>query len=90
MTDPNAEQDVPPAKPPRPTQNTSTARSQLESDELYARQLAEHYSRRAPRSGWDGQYERPRSGSGNSEERDYSFFDGMLNLLFATANHRGC
>ncbi|KAI9686463.1 MAG: ubiquitin-binding protein cue5 [Bogoriella megaspora] len=42
MSDPNfkAEEELPPAQPPRPTQ----PRSQLEADELYARQLNEHYN----------------------------------------------
>lgn len=85
MTDPNAaEQDVPPAKPPRPS---STARTQLESDEMYARQLAEHYNRRrAPRPDLDDQYRDSRRGSMNSEERDYSFFDGMLDFHIDICN----
>lgn len=85
MTDPNAaEQDIPPAKPPRPGQNAPPAmRSQVESDELYARQLAEHYNRRrAPRSDLDEQDEASRRESANSEEKDYSFFDGMSNAFF--------
>ncbi|KAJ4419539.1 ubiquitin-binding protein cue5 [Neurospora sp. IMI 360204] len=42
MTDPDAVQndDVPPPPPPRPA---ATDRSQLEADEIYARQLAEHF-----------------------------------------------
>jgi hypothetical protein len=42
MSDPDAakETEVPPAKPPRPTAKLT----QLEADEKYARQLAEHYS----------------------------------------------
>ncbi|KAK1761324.1 CUE domain-containing protein 5 [Echria macrotheca] len=48
MTDPDAAQkDLPPPPPPRPVAEpvgpTSTARSQLEADEEYARRLAEHY-----------------------------------------------
>lgn len=47
MSDPDSQREPePPAKPPRPTQQqppTSTKLSQLEADELYARQLAEHY-----------------------------------------------
>lgn len=84
MTDPNAEQDMPPSKPPRPAQSaTPAARSQVESDELYARQLAEHYNRRrAPRPDWDEEHQDYRRGSVNSEERDYSFFDGMLSLSY--------
>ncbi|KAI9889878.1 MAG: ubiquitin-binding protein cue5 [Vezdaea aestivalis] len=41
MSDPNA-QEVPP--PPPKKSPPKTSRSQIESDELYARQLAEHYS----------------------------------------------
>lgn len=74
MTDPDAvrEPPEPPAKPPRPAApQTSTTQSQLEADELYARQLAEHYSGGGPRGPppqqqqWDGQ-----------GDRDHSFFDG--------------
>lgn len=48
MTDPDAAaRDRPPPPPPRPVAEpvgpTSTEQSQLEADELYARQLAEHY-----------------------------------------------
>ena len=50
MTDPSAaepEHEVPPPPPPRPSAQaagpTSTAQSQLEADEMYARQLAEQY-----------------------------------------------
>ncbi|KAH6850953.1 hypothetical protein B0I37DRAFT_125390 [Chaetomium sp. MPI-CAGE-AT-0009] len=48
MTDPDAaERDRPPPPPPRPVVDplgpTSTNQSQLEADEIYARQLAEHY-----------------------------------------------
>src|SRR5690606_28710224 len=49
MTDPeaakeNEETEVPPPQPPRPAPGASGL-SQLESDERYARQLAEHYER---------------------------------------------
>jgi len=50
MSDPDAVMEpepvaMPPRQPPRPTatQVGSTPMSQLEADELYARQLAEHY-----------------------------------------------
>jgi hypothetical protein len=44
MSDPDSQRE-PPAKPPRPVQQpTSTAQSQLEADEMYARQLHEHLS----------------------------------------------
>ena len=76
MTDPNAQdEDTPPTKPPRP----SATQRQLEADEVYARQLAEHYNRRAQSSRLDDEARyRQRGGSDASEERDYSFFDGML------------
>jgi hypothetical protein len=46
MTDPDAVvEQIPPPQPPRPShpQPGSTTQSQLEADEMYARQLAEHY-----------------------------------------------
>ncbi|KAF4194685.1 hypothetical protein CNMCM8927_007134 [Aspergillus lentulus] len=79
MTDPNAQQeDIAPPKPPRP----SAAQRQLEADELYARQLAEHYNRRAPQTRWDeSRHDRARRGSDQSEEREYSFFDDDLPVI---------
>ena len=76
MTDPNAQaEDVPPPKPPRP----SASPRQVEADEIYARQLAEHYNRRVPQPRGDEEARyRQRRGSDASDERDYSFFDGML------------
>lgn len=77
MTDPSAaEQDVPPPKPPRP----SATQRQLEADELYARQLAEHYNRRAPQSRLEGghPYDRSRRDSELSDDREYSFFEGIV------------
>ncbi|KAJ5151850.1 hypothetical protein N7492_010145 [Penicillium capsulatum] len=86
MTDPTAQEDmVPPPKPPRPSQQpTSTTQRQLESDEMYARQLAEHYNtseRRGQAPGWenDPRYRRPR-GSEDSE-RDYNFFEDDLPVI---------
>jgi hypothetical protein len=47
MTDPDAvvQEETPPPQPPRPTNQRagSTPQTQLEADEQYARQLAEHY-----------------------------------------------
>ncbi|CAL5873514.1 uncharacterized protein PFLUO_LOCUS7794 [Penicillium psychrofluorescens] len=86
MTDPTAQEDmVPPPKPPRPSQPpTTTDWRQVEADERYARQLAEHYnsSRGGPRPGWesDPRYQRPR-GSEEDDERDYSFFDDDLPVI---------
>ncbi|KIX10635.1 uncharacterized protein Z518_01719 [Rhinocladiella mackenziei CBS 650.93] len=66
MTDPDSQREPdPPAKPPRPTQqgsHTSAKLSQLEADELYARQLAEHYS------GADGLQQRRRGSGGRYNE----------------------
>ncbi|CAP92907.1 ubiquitin-binding protein cue5 [Penicillium rubens] len=86
MTDPKAQEEMtPPPKPPRPTQQSTAAQRQLEADEMYARQLSEHYNatgRRAPPPGWesDPRYQRPR-GSEDSEEREYSFFDDDLPVI---------
>lgn len=48
MTDPDAakQEPPPPAMPPRPARTPAGAQqqSQLEADEMYARQLAEHYN----------------------------------------------
>lgn len=75
MTDPNAsaQDDYAPPKPPRP----SATQRQLEADELYARQLAEHYNRRAqPPRGGDEAYRRQRHYDDAAEEKEYNFFDG--------------
>ncbi|KAJ5827701.1 Ubiquitin system component Cue [Penicillium robsamsonii] len=86
MTDPKAQEEMtPPPKPPRPTQQSTAAQRQLEADEMYARQLSEHYNatgRRAPPPNWesDPRYQRPR-GSEESEEREYSFFDDDLPVI---------
>lgn len=82
MTDPTAQEDmVPPPKPPRPPQQpTSTTQRQMESDEMYARQLAEHYNtseRREQAPGWENDPRSRRSRGSEESERDYSFFDGM-------------
>lgn len=88
MTDPNSQKDVPPtAKVPRPAQRTgiptSTAQTQLEADEMYARQLHEHYSsthrqqRQTP--GPNQQALRQRNQGG--EEREYSFLDDDLPMI---------
>ncbi|KAJ5334380.1 hypothetical protein MYU51_016661 [Penicillium brevicompactum] len=85
MTDPKSQEEMaPPPKPPRPSQATAQQR-QLEADEMYARQLSEHYNqsrRPAPPPGWetDPRYQRPR-GSEESEEREYSFFDDDLPVI---------
>lgn len=81
MTDPDAvkrepEDEQAPAQPPRPQGRTPM--SQLEADELYARQLAEHYDN-------VGQYEQRTSSlnqdkrqRGTADDREYSFIDDDL------------
>lgn len=62
MSDPDAVvEPIPPPQPPRPTTTRmgSTPQSQLEADEMYARQLAEHYDASAP-------YDQQRSNRGPS------------------------
>ncbi|KAM5343064.1 hypothetical protein ACJ41O_014030 [Fusarium nematophilum] len=88
MTDPDAAknepEDVPPPQPPRPQGRGQM--SQMEADELYARQLAEHYdnvgayeSRTANRGGnAPGQ----RQGQQDWEdEREHSFIDDDLPVI---------
>ncbi|KAF4953887.1 hypothetical protein FGADI_5679 [Fusarium gaditjirri] len=87
MTDPDAAQnepadEVPPPQPPRP-QNRSQM-SQLEADELYARQLAEHYdnvgayeSRTANR----GQRQGQRGQNEWGDDREHSFIDDDLPVI---------
>ncbi|KAL9575554.1 hypothetical protein ACKAV7_000352 [Fusarium commune] len=87
MTDPDAAQnepddEVPPPQPPRP-QNRSQM-SQLEADELYARQLAEHYdnlgayeSRTANRGQRQGQRGQDEWG----DNREHSFIDDDLPVI---------
>ncbi|KAL4774806.1 hypothetical protein BDW60DRAFT_214752 [Aspergillus nidulans var. acristatus] len=80
MTDPNAsaQDDYAPPKPPRP----SATQRQLEADELYARQLAEHYNRRAqPPRGGDEAYRRQRHFDDAAEEKEYNFFDDDLPVI---------
>ena len=50
MSDPDSQTEpAPPPQPPRPTQQSqgTAAQRQLEADERYARQLAEHYNNQA-------------------------------------------
>ena len=97
MTDPDAAQEYeeqPPQQPPRPAQQplgaSANPMTQLEADELYARQLAEHYEnvgayeeRTANRGQEDG-YGRPQpQGTGTQQEygKDHSFFDDELPVI---------
>jgi hypothetical protein len=100
MTDPEAaERDRPPAPPPRPVAEpagpTSTDPSQLEADERYARQLAEHYenvgayeARTSNRGYQSGGGQRPRgrqqTGLGprdDPDDREHSFIDDDLPVI---------
>jgi hypothetical protein len=82
MSDPNfkAEEAAPP-KPPRPQ-----PRNQVDQDEMYARQLAEHFQSQGGQQGQGGYgserrsspYARSNNQSQNKDDREYSFFDGEL------------
>lgn len=81
MSDPDFKaEETPPPQPPRPQ-----PRSQVEQDEIYARQLAEHYessySGYGSRSRGDPPVSRRRQETGLKpnelyDDRDHSFFDG--------------
>lgn len=81
MTDPDAaknepQEEAPPPRPPRPAQ-AQAQMSQLEADEQYARQLAEH---------WDnvGAYEQRTANRGDrpgNQDREHSFFDDDLPVI---------
>lgn len=98
MTDPEAaERDRPPPQPPRPLAEpvgpTSTDLSQLEADERYARQLAEHYenvgayeARTANRGsrGHATAHGRQQTGLGPQDDpydREHSFLDDDLPVI---------
>lgn len=92
MTDPDAAQrepTAPPARPPRPPRAApnTTQQTQLEADEMYARQLAEHYNSTPPRpqqppvDRYNSNLPGSRSGrpGANPDPEDYhwrSFIDG--------------
>ncbi|KAK6535179.1 ubiquitin-binding protein cue5, variant 2 [Orbilia ellipsospora] len=73
----------------QPQPKTSTPASQMEADELYARQLAEHYG--SPPSavrqgrGGVGNYGEPRSrqahAGASDEDKEHSFFDDELPII---------
>ncbi|KAF2970406.1 hypothetical protein GQX73_g3137 [Xylaria multiplex] len=93
MSDPDAVQNdparepAPPPKPPRPTNRA--ALSQMEADELYARQLAEHYDNvgayeaRTTNRGPGGQYRRQATGLKPNEmyDREHNFIDDDLPVI---------
>ena len=99
MTDPDAakydeEEVAPPPQPPRPVAGAGSGLSQLEADEQYARQLAEHYERqgayedrhqhtrqpRDPRHNRQAQHE---TGLKPNElyDREHSFLDDDLPVI---------
>ncbi|KAF2838784.1 hypothetical protein M501DRAFT_1052376 [Patellaria atrata CBS 101060] len=88
MSDPSfqAEDQAPPPQPPRPNQS----RSQLESDELYARQLAQHYQTSSHGYGGRERGEpplpRPKKQTGLKpnelyDDKEHSFFDDDLPVI---------
>lgn len=92
MTDPEAStnepQEAAPPQPPRPQGQRQM--SQVEADELYARQLAEHYdnvgayeqrtSNRGGR-GDSGARQQQRQHQFDGEDREHSFFDDDLPVI---------
>lgn len=97
MSDPNFKEDeAPPPQPPRPTQ----PRSQLEQDEIYARQLAEHFQTQqgggyGSRGRGDPHQPPQRRQTGLKpnelyDDREHSFFDGVfvyLNAMHKSSNN---
>lgn len=92
MSDPDFKpEEAPPPRPPRPTQQ----QRQLEADEQYARQLAQHFqsSDRSQRLSQDDDRgpplpSRPRQQRPGlaEDDREYSFFDGTTS--FATGSEQ--
>ncbi|EGE79673.1 CUE domain-containing protein [Blastomyces dermatitidis ATCC 18188] len=93
MSDPDAQVELPPMMPPRPPRKDSPTQRQLEADEMYARQLAEHYSgtgqrHRGPNSAWDHEPRLPRphreTGLKPNElydDREHNFFEDDLPII---------
>ena len=92
MTDPDAvknepePEEAPPPQPPRPQGRTPM--SQLEADELYARQLAEHYdnvgayeNRTSNRGQNDGRTRAQQQEGWNQDDREHSFLDDDLPVI---------
>jgi len=96
MSDPDFQaEETPPPQPPRPKQ----ARTQLEADELYARQLAQHYQSSAPGYGSRERGDPPMPQRRREtalkpnelyDDKEHSFFDGiyMPTLQFYTPANR--
>ncbi|KAL7623982.1 ubiquitin-binding protein cue5 [Parahypoxylon ruwenzoriense] len=94
MSDPDAVQNepirdpAPPPQPPRPT-GARSPMSQMEADELYARQLAQHYDSvgayeaRTMNRSPGGQYQRQATGLKPNEmyDREHSFIDDDLPVI---------
>lgn len=73
MSDPNFQaEEIPPPQPPRPSQ----PRTQLEQDELYARQLAAHFQSSGSRGHPQQQRRAP-----DEDDREHSFFDDDLPVI---------
>lgn len=83
MTDPDAlknePEETPPPQPPKPQGRAQM--SQLEADELYARQLAEHYNNSgAYEARTSNRESRPRQGL-TDEDREPNFIDDELPII---------
>jgi hypothetical protein len=88
MSDPDATREpIPPPQPPRPTarQYGSTPQSQLDADEQYARQLAEHYGgggSYGPRTSSQGTpYQQSRFAPNEQQYEERSFIDDDLPII---------
>ncbi|OAA71254.1 UBA-like protein [Cordyceps fumosorosea ARSEF 2679] len=84
MTDPDAAknepEEQPPARPPRPQGQAPI--SQVEADELYARQLAEHYDNVGAYEARTSSLNRGgRSGHPEDDDREHSFLDDDLPVI---------
>lgn len=89
MTDPDAQksepQDIAPPQPPRPRGQGQL--SQMEADELYARQLSEHYDnvgdhgRRTANRGPRPDRGQRQSHLDDTDEREHSFIDDDLPVI---------
>ncbi|KAF2107985.1 hypothetical protein BDV96DRAFT_653195 [Lophiotrema nucula] len=85
MSDPSFKaEEAPPPQPPRPTQQQP--RSQLEQDEIYARQLAQHYENSYAQGRGDPSIPQRRQQTGLKpnelyDDREHSFFDDDLPVI---------
>ena len=90
MSDPDSQREPePPARPPRPQQPVAQPQTQVDADEMYARQLQEHYAGaggapRPPSDRYNTSLQGSRQGQGrpganpNPDDVPWrSFFDGM-------------